>query len=401
MSTLAVDGGPPVRTEPLPPWPVFSEAERGAVDSVLASGKVNYWTGGEGRAFEDEWAAYCGSEHAIAVSNGTTSLELLLRAFGVGEGDEVVVTPRSFMASVSAPVAVGARPVFADVDPDSQAITAESVERMLTPRTKAILPVHLAGWPAEMDELMDLARDRGLVVIEDCAQAHGARFRGAVVGSIGHGGSWSFCQDKILTTGGEGGMITTNDDRAWRRAWAYKDHGKSYAAVYEREHPPGYRWLVESFGTNMRMTEMQAAIGRVILGKLDDWVATRRRHAERLFDRLVDQPALRIPRPPAHIDHAWYKAYAFVRPEALADGWDRDRVMNAIAAEGIPTYSGSCSELYLEKAVPHAWRPDRPLPVARELGRTSLMWMVHPTMTDADVDDTAEAVEKVLRAATR
>ena len=401
MSGLAAEGGAPVRTGPLPPWPVFADDERAAVDAVLASGKVNYWTGREGRSFEQEWAAYCGSGHAIAVSNGTTSLELLLRAFGVGPGDEVVVTPRSFMASVSAPVAVGARPVFADVDPDSQAITAESVARVLTPRTKAILPVHLAGWPAEMDALMELADAHNLVVIEDCAQAHAARYRGRVVGSIGHGGSWSFCQDKILTTGGEGGIITTNDEQAWRAAWAYKDHGKSYEAVYEREHPPGYRWLIESFGTNMRMTEMQAAIGRVILKKLDGWVATRRRHATRLFDRLASQPALRIPRPPAHIDHSWYKAYAFVRPEALKAGWDRDRLMNAIAAEGVPTYSGSCSELYRERAVPTAWQPETELTVARQLGATSLMWMVHPTMRDQDIDATAEAIEKVLHVATR
>lgn len=401
MSGLAIDGGAPVRTAPLSPWPVFGDAERAAVDAVLASGRVNYWTGGEGRAFEEEWAAYCGSAHAIAVSNGTTSLELLLRAFGIGDGDDVIVTPRSFMASVSAPVAVGARPVFADVDLDSQALDVARIAEAITPRTRAILPVHLAGWPADMDAIMDLAQAHDLVVIEDCAQAHGARYRGRAVGSIGHGGSWSFCQDKILTTGGEGGIITLDDEQAWRAAWAYKDHGKSYEAVYEREHPPGYRWLIESFGTNMRMTEMQAAIGRVILRSLDAWVAQRRAHAERLFDRLRTQPALRIPRPPEDIDHAWYKAYAFVVPEALAAGWDRDRVMNAIAAEGIPTYSGSCSELYLERAVPDAWRPAGGLPNARALGATSLMWMVHPTMQEEELDDTAAAIEKVLAVATR
>jgi dTDP-4-amino-4,6-dideoxygalactose transaminase len=401
MSALAVDGGAPVRSVALPPWPVFGTEEREAVDAVLRSGRVNYWTGGEGRAFEHEWAAYCGSKHAIAVSNGTTSLELLLRAFGIGDGDEVIVTPRSFMASVSAPVAVGARPVFADVDLDSQALDVASVAAAITPRTRAILPVHLAGWPADMDAIMDLAAAHDLVVIEDCAQAHGARYRGRPLGAIGHGGSWSFCQDKVLTTGGEGGIITLDDEQAWRAAWAYKDHGKSYEAVFEREHPPGYRWLIESFGTNMRMTEMQAAIGRVILRSLDAWVHQRRRNAVRLFDRLANQPALRIPRPPEHIDHAWYKAYAFVVPEALAHGWDRDRVMNAIAAEGIPTFSGSCSELYLERAVPEAWRPAGGLPNAMQLGATALMWMVHPTMDDGDIDDTALAIEKVLAVATR
>lgn len=401
MSTLAIDGGAPVNERPMPPWPHFDDEMIVAASDVLRSGRVNYWTGTECREFEREYAEYAGTRRAIAVANGTVSLELALAALGVGPGDEVVTTPRTFVGTATAIVARGARPVFADVDPDSQAITAASVEKVLTPRTRAIMPVHLAGWPADMDGLMSLARSHALAVIEDCAQAHGATWRGRAVGSIGTVGSFSFCQDKILTTGGEGGLVTTDDEALYRAMWSYKDHGKSYEAVYEREHPPGFRWLVETFGTNWRMTEMQGAIGRVILRRLDDWVAARTRHATRLLERLAAHPALRVPMPPEHVGHAWYKAYAFVRPDALAAGWDRDRVINAIAAEGVPCYQGSCSEIYLEAAFDTDLRPPERLPVARELGETSIMFLVHPTLDDAWIDATADAVDRVMAVASR
>ncbi|MFA0697837.1 DegT/DnrJ/EryC1/StrS family aminotransferase, partial [Vibrio sp. 10N.222.49.C9] len=181
----------------------------------------------------------------------------------VGSGDEVITTPRTFLASASSIVTSGASPVFADEDLNSQNITAQSIEAVLTPNTKAVIVVHLAGMPAEMDDIMALSKKHGFYVIEDCAQAHGAKYKGKSVGTIGHIGAWSFCQDKIMTTGGEGGMVTTNDKALWSKMWSYKDHGKSFDAIYNREHPPGFRWLHESFGTNWRMTEMQAVIGRI------------------------------------------------------------------------------------------------------------------------------------------
>ncbi len=396
---LAIDGGPPVRTDPLPAWPHFAADEIAAVAAVLASGQVNYWTGDEGRAFEREFAAYHDVPHAIALANGTVALELALQVLDVGPGDEVVTSSRTFIASASCAAMRGARPVCADVDPDSQNLTAESVAAVLTPRTKAVIAVHLAGWPVDLDPLMALARERGLFVIEDCAQALGATYKGRAVGSIGDIGAFSFCQDKILTTGGEGGMLTLADEARWHRAWSFKDHGKSWDAVYNRTHGPGFRWLHESWGTNMRLTEPQAAIGRAQLAKLAAWLATRTRHAERLRACFEAIPALRVPAPPADVTHAWYKFYAFVRPERLAPGWDRDRLMAAIAAEGVPCFSGSCSEIYLEKAFPPEWRPAERLPVARELGETSLMFLVHPTLADGDLGDVCEAVEKVFAVA--
>jgi len=367
---------------------------------VLQSGKVNYWTGEEGRLFEKEFAEFTGCEHAIALANGTVALETALKALGVGPGDEVITTSRTFIASATCAVAVGARPFTVDVDIASQNLTADTISPMITPRTKAIVAVHLAGWPCEMDGIMQLAREHGLKVVEDCAQAQGAFYKGRSVGSIGDAAAFSFCQDKIMTTGGEGGMFTTNDTELWQRAWSYKDHGKSYDAVYNRKHPIGFRWLHETFGTNGRMTEMQSAIGRVALKKVPDWVETRRKYAAILRDRLTMVDGLRIPMPPPHCYHAYYKYYAFVQPEHLQPGWDRDRIIEAIVAEGIPCFSGSCSEIYLEKAFVSERRKKERLPIAKELGETSLMFLVHPTLTEERIRATCTAVEKVMSAAT-
>ncbi|WP_313071884.1 DegT/DnrJ/EryC1/StrS aminotransferase family protein [Melaminivora sp.] len=383
------------------PWPAFTDEEAAAVQGVLLSNKVNYWTGTECREFEAEFAAWAGTRHAVALANGTLALDVALKALGIGPGDEVVVTPRTFLASASCVVTAGATPVFADVDPGSGNLTAETIAAVLTPRTRAVIVVHLAGWPCDMGPIMALAEAHGLKVIEDCAQAHGARYQGRSVGSIGHVGAWSFCQDKIMTTGGEGGMVTTNDESLWRAMWAYKDHGKSYAAVYEREHPPGFRWLCDSFGTNWRMLEMQAAIGRIQLRRMADWSARRAAHAQVLRDALAPFAgpggALRLPDVPEGSEHAHYKFYAYVRPERLASGWGRDRIIHEVNALGVPCFQGSCSEVYLERAFDGTpWRPARRLPVARELGDTSLMLLVHPTLTDEEIARTGQALAQVL-----
>jgi dTDP-4-amino-4,6-dideoxygalactose transaminase len=381
------------------PWPYFAEDEIEAAATVLRSGKVNYWTGEEGRNFEREFADFAGCQYAVALANGTVALEAALRALGIGAGDEVITTSRTFVASASCAVAVGARPVIADVDLDSQNITADTIKRCLAPRTKAIIAVHLAGWPCDMNPILDLAREHNLKVIEDCAQAHGATYKGKPVGSLGDVAAWSFCQDKIMTTAGEGGMITTNSAELWESIWSYKDHGKSYDAVYRQQHPPGYRWLHESFGTNWRMTEMQSAIGRVVLRKLPSWIATRRRFAAMLAQRFATLPGLRVTIPPANVEHAYYKYYVFARPEKLRAGWTRDRVVDAISAAGVPCFTGSCSEIYLEKAFPQDWRPAERLPIAQQLGETSLMFLVHPTLSDEAVCATADVVEQVMKTA--
>ena len=305
---------------PFTPWPDFTQEEADAVSRVLLSNRVNYWTGRECREFEKEFAAWTGCEHAVALANGTVALDIALHVLGIGPGDEVVVAPRTFIASVSCVVNAGARPVFADVDRESQNITAESIHAVLTPRTRAVICVHLAGMPCDMDPIMALASEKGLRVIEDCAQAHGARYKGRSVGTLGDLGAWSFCQDKIITTGGEGGMLTTNRRDWWEEAWSFKDHGKSWDAVYRRQHPPGFRWLHESFGTNWRLTEMQAAIGRIQLKRMPEWQAARTRNAEAIRATARTLPALRVPALPKDFIHAWYKCYVFVRPERLKTG---------------------------------------------------------------------------------
>lgn len=386
---------------PFSPWPSFTEEEADAVRDVVLSNKVNYWTGTQGREFEKEFAAWAGTEFAIGLANGTVALDLALKALGIGAGDEVIVTSRTFLASVSSIVNAGAVPVFADVDRDSQNFSAQTIRAVLTPRTRALICVHLAGWPCDMDPIMALAEEFDLKVIEDCAQAHGARYKGRPVGSIGHIAAWSFCQDKIMTTGGEGGMVTTNDRKLWSDMWSFKDHGKSWEAVYERDHPPGFRWLHESFGTNWRMLEVQAVIGRIQLKRMTDWQASRLANAGRIWECASQLKGLRVPIAPEGSVHAAYKCYVFVEPQALKAGWDRDRILAEISAREVPVFSGSCSEVYLEKAFDNTgWRPASRLPVARELGETSMMFLVHPTLTRSEIEKTCSVLKAVMQLAT-
>jgi dTDP-4-amino-4,6-dideoxygalactose transaminase len=392
-------------------WPNYTQEESIAVQEVLMSNKVNYWTGSECRSFEFDFAALCEVKYAVALANGTLALDVALKGLGIGPGDEVIVTPRTFIASVSCVINVGATPVFADVDLNSGNLTAETISAVITSRTKAVICVHLAGWPCDMDPIMILANRFGLKVIEDCAQAHGARYKGRSVGSIGHVGAWSFCQDKIISTGGEGGMVTTNDESLWRTMWSYKDHGKSFEAVYEREHPSGFRWLHESFGTNWRMLEIQAVIGRIQLKRLSDWTRMRLTNSQQLSEAFApfagESGAVRLPqfscasctRLPNSTGciHALYKFYAYVRPENLAPDWSRDRIVLAINEAGVPCYQGSCSEVYLEKAFDNTGlRPSKRLPVAKELGETSLMFLIHPSLTVNEIKKTKHAITQVM-----
>ena len=389
------------------PWPSFTQEEADAVSQVLLSNKVNYWTGTECREFEKEFAAWAGADYAVALANGTLALDVALQAMGIGEGDEVIVTPRSFIASVSTVVNAGAIPVFADVDNNTGNVSATTIAPKITDKTKAIICVHLAGWPCDMDEIMALAKQHNLWVIEDCAQAHGAKYKGKPVGSIGHVGAWSFCQDKIMTTGGEGGMVTTNDKALWQKMWEYKDHGKNYDSIYHKQHPPGFRWLHDSFGTNWRMMEMQAVIGRMQLKKMAEWTKIRTQNAKILRDALTqfagEQQFLRIPDIEFHqvmggdSVHAYYKYYVYVRPENLPKNINRDSILNALNEKKIPCFSGSCSEIYLEKAFDnHPSRPNARLTVAKELGETSLMFLIHPTLTTNEMQTIATTTVDVL-----
>lgn len=428
MEKLAIDGGKPIRTEKWSPWPSFAADEIEAVSRVLNSGKVNYWTGevhtlsdgtklrGENGLFEHEFSKYIGSAYAISLANGSLALELALHVLDIGHDDEVIVTNRTFIASASACAVSGARPVFADIDPESQNITLEAIKAVFTERTQAIICVHLAGWACEMDEIMEFAKAHDLKVIEDCAQCLGGMYKGRMLGSFGHVAAFSFCQDKILTTGGEGGMITTDDPELYRQAWSYKDHGKDFD-IFNRplNHPLADKTKNPSFytsiGTNWRMTEMQAAIGRKQLSKMPEWTRIRRKHAAMLDRGFSGIPGLRLLIPPEHIYHAYYKYYCMVKPECLAEGWTRQRIIDAVSAEGVVCQYGSAWGVGLEDGWKDIYNPitgkhydyrlTGHLPNDYAVGTSSLMFQVHPTLDERAMEDTITAVAKVMKAACR
>ena len=383
-------------------WPRYSLEIQERVANVLASGKVNYWTGDLCTEFEDKFANFVGVDHAIAVANGTLALEFSLRALGIKPGDEVIVTPRSFFASAAAVVTVGAVPVFADVDKTSQNISAQTVEPVISEKTKAIIVVHLAGLPAELDGLIDLADRHGIYILEDCAQAHGAKYKGRSVGSFGHISSWSFCQDKIMSTGGEGGMVTTNDDYFHSFVWSYKDHGKSLTKTTVKQNKGSrFRWLHDSFGTNGRMLELQAAIGIMQLAEMEQATRTRFENMSRLRQILSSSSALFVPPIPEYIVHGCYKCYVFVDLSQLKKGFSRDTIIDEIISRGIPVFSGSCPEIYREKAFEDLLTiRGGEFPVAEGLGETSLMFQVDPTLSLDDMSVMGETVLEVLGYAT-
>lgn len=385
----------------LPSWPFFCSKQAEIVSQVLLSNKVNYWTGNEGHYFEKEFSKKMGCDYAIAVSNGSVALEMALKALEVTAGDEVIVTPRSFFASASSVVNVGATPVFADIDPQTQNLSAESIQHVLGAKTKAIIVVHLAGLPAEMDEILELAKQKNLYVIEDCAQAHGAKYKEKSVGTIGDIGAWSFCQDKIMTTGGEGGMLTTSREDLWQKMWELKDHGKNFNTVFKKKHPPGFRWLHESFGSNYRMTEMQAALGRYQLTQLGEWVNIRRRHAAKLDQLALEFDFLRTLKIPEHSYYAPYKHYLFFEPEKLDFKTSRDDLISHLNQVGVSCFQGSCPEIYLEKAFQKKdFSPKMRLKNAKLLGETSLMFPVHPTIDDQTMDEICKNIKSVLETVT-
>lgn len=385
---------------PFAPWPSFTDEECTAVTEVLRSNRVNYWTGEHCREFEKSFASYVEADHAVALANGTLALDVALRALQLSAGDEVIVTPRSYIASVSSVAMAGLIPVFADVDANDQNLSVDSISAVLSSKTKAILLVHLAGCPADLDGIMELANSNNLKVIEDCSQAHGALYQGQSVGSFGDIATWSFCQDKIMTTGGEGGMVTTNNRDLWSYMWSYKDHGKSFDAVYHREHAPGFRWLHESFGSNFRMLEMQAVIGNIQLSRMPQWTQKRLQNAHTIWAAAKSCPGLRVPPLSPLVQHAAYRAYVFTEPGKLKSGWDRDRIIAALGEQGVPAYSGSAAEIYREKAFENTgYAPPSRLPVARQLGETSIAFLVHPTLLDEEIDKTCQVLLHVMEQA--
>lgn len=375
-------------------WPFYDDDEVQAVAEVLRSGRVNQWTGENVFAFENEFARRLNAPHAIAVANGTVALEIALRAYQIGPGDEVIVPSRSFVASASCVLSVGATPVFCDIDENSQNATVETITPRLTSKTKAIIPVHLAGWPCDMPAIRALADKHNLIVIEDCAQAVGATVRDQPVGTFGHVAAFSFCQDKIISTGGEGGMIVFQDpDRAtWARS--YKDHGKNFSKMDNHDHGYAFAYVHDAVGTNLRMTEMQAAVGRCQLAKLDHWIELRNANAKIWRAAFQALNCLKIPVPADDCLHAYYRFYAIIDKTHLRPGVDRSQILADLNAQGISAFTGSCPEIYLENAFENQ-STDR-LPVAESIGNWSLAFLVHPTLNSEKLKTTAAKAAEII-----
>ena len=415
-SKLAILGGKPIRTSPFPAYPVIGDEEKRAVMEVLDSGQLSTFSasrqgflgGKKIQAFEAAFAGYHGVEHAIAVNSATSGLHAAVAACDAGPGDEVIVPPYTFTATATAVLHHNAIPVFADVDPVTFCMDPARLEAAITPRTKAVIPVHLLGHPADMDPILAIARRHGLKVIEDCAQAPGARYKGRLVGTMGDCGVFSFQETKNMATG-EGGMVITNDPMLAEHARMIRNHGEAVVAGEAR------KYLTSTIGWNYRMTEIEAAIGTVQLTKLDGLNKARHELAAYLLDAMPAHPGLIFPTEPSTINHV-YHVFG-MRYDESKIGVPRSRFLEALIAEGIPMSAGYPRPLYhnplfqdrlaygkkgcpftcslYEGTVSYA---KGLCPVAEDLCARTALWtfVVRPPGTVRDMQDIVAAFEKVL-----
>jgi dTDP-4-amino-4,6-dideoxygalactose transaminase len=417
---LAITGGEPAIEKTLPGWPQFTEEIIEAAVEPLKTGKVNYWTGKVGMEFEKRWADWNGVRFAISTTNGTSALHTALGGLGIGPGDEVITTPYSFIASSFCVVQAGAIPVFADVKREDHCIDPEDIEKKITPRTRAIIPVHLYGNICEMDEIMEIAKAHSLYVIEDSAEAHGATYKGNKVGCIGDVGAFSFCQNKTFTTGGEGGMVTTNNEEVAWRCRSFRDHGydvEKRLSLLEMEGALPY--IHKIIGFNYRMTEMQSAIGVKEMERLDSWnLPRRRRNGEILIAELKDLPQIQYL--PVHNQEKVNGFYVFpvvLNLERLS--CDKKTFLEAIVAEGVPAWREFWPQSYKERAyqehngfgrfkfpfrskeytAPESVAYDRIYcSNAAWLEERTFIVQVYPTLEEEDMRLIAKAIKKVASA---
>jgi dTDP-4-amino-4,6-dideoxygalactose transaminase len=416
---LAIEGGIPVNSDPVPPWPYFSEEMIQAAMEPLRTGQVNYWTGRVGMEFEQKFADWVGTRFGISTSNGTSALHVALASLGVGPGDEVITPSYTFIASSFCVLQAGAVPVFADVERETHTLSPESIRACLSPRTKAIIAVHLYGCMCDMDPIMQIAREHNLFVIEDCAQAHGGVYKGKKAGSIGHCNAFSFCQSKHFTTGGEGGCTVTDDeDVAWR-CRSFRDHGYDVSErlrLLELEEKLPY--IHNTWGYNYRMTEMQSAIGLECLKVLDNWnLANRRRNAAILDEALADEPYIwRLPVNTPERQNAYWLYPIILDTDKLRV--DARAFFKAVAAEGVPAGPVLWPQCYQEKvyqehngptALRYPFEDPNTRPEAVDYSHVhcdNAAWLeartfftcVHPTYEPEFMAKIAEAIRKVGRA---
>ena len=370
---------------------MYSKKQIQLVSNVLRNNKTNYWTGKECKNFEKEFSNYHGIKHSLTVSNGSVALEIALKALNLKKTDKVIVTPRSFVISASCVLNLGLKPIFADVD-DNGNLSIEGIKQAYNKDVKAIILVHLNGLSCDMDPILNFAKKNKIYLIEDCSQAHGATYKGKKVGSFGDISTWSFCQDKIISTGGEGGMISTNNKKLWLKCWSLKDHGKNYQSVFHKKHKTGFRWLHDDLGSNYRMTEMQAVIGREQLKSLDQQIKKRNFIANLYLKELKDfyqkynilkKPNFKCKTCPFKESkkkcnkciHGFYRLELFINKKKI----NLTKLIETINKYKIKCNVGSCPEIYREKIFKKLkFYPKKRLQNAKLLGETSIMFPINP-----------------------
>lgn len=383
-------------------WPLFSNQEIKKVSQILRSGKVNYWTGTEGKLFEKEFSSFFKIKYSVAVANASLALECALKSIGIKKNDDVIVTSKSYISSASCVVNIGANPIFSDVDLNSQNITVDSIKKIITKNTKAIICVHLGGFPCDMIKIKKFAKTRKIKIIEDCSQSHGASINKKFTGSFGDIAVWSFCNEKIISTG-EGGMISTNSKKIWEKIWSTKEIGKNfYLSRKKKQSNLKFRWLHNSFGTNLRMTEIQSAIGRIQLKKLKSFIKERKFNANIINKIFSKFEFIIVPQVPKNIEHAFYRYYVRIDKAKLKKGWSRDRILKKLNQMGIMSNQGSCSEIYLEKCFKNQKiGPATRLKNAKLLGEQSVAFIVDPRLNINKIIKKQEYIQKIFSSASK
>ncbi len=361
------------------------------VSMVLKNNKTNYWTGKECKKFEVEFSKYIGNKYSVAVSNGSVALEIALRVLELKKGDRVIVTPRSFIISASIVLNLGLRPIFADVDHNGN-LSIEGIKKVYKNSVKAIIIVHLNGLSCDLDPILKFVKKNKTFLIEDCSQAHGAIYKGKQVGSYGDISTWSFCQDKIISTGGEGGMISTNNKRLFLKSWSLKEHGKNYNHVFFKKHKTNFKWLHDNLGSNYRMTEMQASIGREQLSILDKTINKRNLVAnlyikglEIYFEkfRLLYKPNFKHKSCSIKFSekscnkcvNAFYRLNFYIKNKKIK----QLKLIQDLIKYKVECGVGSCPEIYREKIFQKLKAyPKKRLTNAKLLGERSIMFPINP-----------------------
>jgi len=378
-------------------WPNYSSQEIDLVKKVLQSNKVNYWTGQQCKLFEKEFSNYIGVRYSVAVANGSVGLDLAVAALNLPKGSEVIVTPRSYITSVTCVIKNKLKPIFADVDFWSQNLSLEHIKKKITFRTKAVILVHLAGMPCDMFPILELTKKLNIKIIEDCSQAHGAVYNNKIVGSMGDISVWSFCNDKIISTCGEGGMVSTNNNKYFKKIWAGKDCGRNIDKIKKNNLKVGFKWIHDFEGTNLRMTELQAAVGRYQLKKLDSWIKIRNRNAKKILDTCKKYSFIDYKEFSKNIKHAYYRCYILVNNKKLKKGWNRDKIIGSLLKKKIKCNSGSCPEIYLEKSIKNKkLRPKKNLPNAKLLGQATIAFEVHNKISKKSIVYICSLIKRVF-----